>query len=244
AIVEVIDAVAPWVVAIKVERTKDVDGPRVNNRRLTREAREYFDRPNEEVTGVLVHPRGEIVTSAYNVAGEISEITVYLPDGSERKARRVAVSELDDLALLALEGDEPAVAEEDWREVPWAEGQTRTGTFVFAVGRSPDPKHLTVTEGIISASGRNGNRSLQTDAKLNYGNVGGPLVDLEGRIVGITGSVGHIYPQWGLNSGIGLATNAATVRALVEELRKGKDYELPPPAFLGVQADTERPPPV
>src|SRR5690606_9361417 len=63
AIVEVIDAVAPWVVAIKVERTKDVDGPRVNNRRLTREAREYFDRPNEEVTGVLVHPRGEIVTS-------------------------------------------------------------------------------------------------------------------------------------------------------------------------------------
>jgi S1-C subfamily serine protease len=108
----------------------------------------------------------------------------------------------------------------------------------MAVGRSPAVRRLTVTLGIVSAGGRNGQRRLQTDAELNYGNVGGPLLDLKGRVAAVSGFVGHIHPQWGFNSGIGFGTTAAVVREVLPRLKSGEDVELEFP-FLGVESSRD-----
>ena len=64
---------------------------------------------------------------------------------------------------------------------------------------------------------------FQTDAALNYGNAGGPIVDLEGRVVGIAAFIGHFYPYWGMNSGIGFGVRADTIRKVLPLLLDGKD---------------------
>lgn len=239
-----------WVVAIRVKRGKDVGVPRsevvpiLPRRLLPPDAKDYYDRPADVVTGLLVDPRGEVLTSAYNVAGEIESIEVLLPGGSRAAAKLVAVDPVDDLALLRVEGadrtgerpDGGGGKESERAGPPWRSEPLRPGSIVFAVGRSPDPSRPTVTQGIVSASRRNGNRTIQIDAKLNYGNVGGPLVDLDGRIAGVTGFVGHTWPQWGLNSGIGFATRVATIRRVLPTLREGREVTPPPVPFIGIRA--------
>ena len=238
ALSAIADGLSAWVVAIKVDRSKDIEIPRSRlpfNGRVSPESQGYFKRPKGSVTGLLVDRRGYILTSNYNLLGTISSITVRLPSGEERKARVVARGQLDDLALIKVEGDADLVEKKSWRDPPWAEtSPSAAGSFVFAIGRGSAPGRLNLTEGIISAVGRNSNRAVQTDAKLNYGNVGGPLVDLDGKVVGLSGFVGHIYNQWGLNSGIGFATTVETIRRVLPDLLKGKDFEAAPRPFLGI----------
>ena len=231
--------VEPWVVAIRVERRSDVGRSRFQPRFVPRAAPDYFKRPKGLVTGLLVDRQGLVLTSHYNVAGELESVEVLLPGGEKRTAKLLASDRMDDLALLKIEGEEPAVPADRWREPPWASNRPGTGKVLFAVGRSPDPERLTVTQGIVSATGRNGNRTFQTDAKLNYGNVGGPLIDLDGRIVGISAFVGHIFPQWGLNSGVGFGTSVSTLREVLPRLRQGEDIEPPEAPFLGVRSNPD-----
>ncbi len=238
---DILRSVDSWVVALKVVRTKDLPRPKsrfvpqIPSRLLSREARDYEKRPKGYVTGLLVDHEGHILTSLYNVAGELKSIEVALPGGQKRAARLLAKDEVDDLALVRVEGDEPVVAKEAWKDPPWAEYSPKGGRLLVAVGRSPDPRALTVTQGIVSASGRNGNRAFQTDAKLNYGNVGGPLVDLDGRIVGVGCFVGHTQPQWGVNSGIGFGATVSIIRAVLPTLKKGQDIKPPTIPLLGVR---------
>ena len=198
-----VQGVADWVVSIKVDRSKDIEIPRSQlpfNGRVSPESQSYFKRPSGYVTGLLVDRRGFILTSNYNLLGTIKSVTVLLAGGKERKADVVARDQLDDLALLRLQGEEELAPEGEWKPPPWAKSSPgAAGRFVFAVGRGPSPQRLNVSEGIVSAVGRNTKRAVQVDAKLNYGNVGGPLVDLDGKVVGLCGFVGHTYHQWGLN---------------------------------------------
>jgi S1-C subfamily serine protease len=236
---DIVRALERWVVAIEVEREEDLPLPRarIERRRLSPEAREYFQRPAGYVSGVLADREGHILTSGYNVAGKLKSLRVRLPGGQELGARLLARNELDDLALLRLE--EPLPDAESWSDPPWAEDDPKPGRILLALGRSPDPRAVTVTEGIVSATSRNGSRGLQTDAKLNYGNVGGPLVDLDGRIVAISGFVGHTQPQWGLNSGIGFGTKAATILEVLEPMKRGEAIRPPERAFLGVGSEPD-----
>jgi serine protease DegQ len=237
---DLIAGVAPWVVAIDVEREKDISPPRVGRGPRPEgrpgELQDYFRRPQGPVSGLLVDAEGHVLTSHYNVAGDLKSLQVTFADGTRRPARLVAVAPADDLALLGLL--DGAEAPKDLENPPWAETVPGAGRIVFALGRAPDPQVLTVTEGIVSASARNGSRTLQTDAKLNYGNVGGPLVDLDGRIVGITGFVGHVHPQWGLNSGIGFAAHVGTIREILPLLKSGQNHSAREPPFLGIRSDT------
>ncbi len=247
---DVLKTVDKYVVAIRVKREKDLEGPEIS-KELSSEIRSYFTRPDGYVTGLLVDPQGYVLTSSYNVAGTITSIEVVLADGGRYSAKLTATDRMDDLALLQIDRgqidkaqndkDGPLFDDESWRGPVWSTDPPSAGRIVFAVGRSPDPGRLTVTEGIISAAGRNGNRAFQTDAKLNYGNVGGPLVDLEGRIVGIGVLVGHVYHHWGLNSGIGFGTTTATVLEVLPSLKDGKDIESPPKPLLGVELGDQDP---
>ena len=238
---DIAKGLAPWVVAIKVDRSKDIEIPRSRlpfNGRVSPESKSYFKRPAGVVTGLLVDRRGYILTSNYNLLGTIRSIVVRLPSGEERKARVVARDQLDDLALIQVEGAAKGLGKKAWRDPPWAEASpSAAGSFVFAIGRSASAGRLNLTEGIVSAVGRNSNRAMQTDAKLNYGNVGGPLVDLDGKVIGLSGFVGHTYHQWGLNSGVGFATTVETIRGVLPRLIEGKDFEPPPRPFLGIQSE-------
>ena len=89
---------------------------------------------------------------------------------------------------------------------------------------------------MISAPKRNVGRAFQTDAAMNYGNSGGPVVGLDGSFLGIASFVGHTYPHWGLNSGIGFATRADAILEVLPVMLKGENFEEHRLPFLGVRA--------
>jgi S1-C subfamily serine protease len=238
---ELLDEARKWIVAIEVEREEgddaDLGTPR-QGRRRDGEARAYFERPAGAVTGMLLDAEGHVLTTRYNVYGKVKSLRVHLDDGRALRATLVATSRPDDLALLriAREPDDPALPDAPirWSSQP----ELRAGQVVFALGRSPDPGSVTLTRGIVSAVARNGDRAFQTDAELNYGNVGGPLIDLDGRVIGVASHVGHHEPQWGINSGVGFGTNARTVAIILPELKSGRDVEWGEAPLLGVYWNT------
>jgi S1-C subfamily serine protease len=242
---DLVERASRWVVAIQVDRESDLELPEravfpgFGGRRRSPVTEAYRKRPAGYASGVLLDG-GRILTSLYNVAGTLKSIRVTLHDGQSLPARLVARSEGDDIALLQVEspeGSPPPRSEPLWADASSA----RAGRMVLALGRSPDPGRVTATRGIISAIGRNGGRAFQTDAELNYGNTGGPIIDLDGRIVGIAAFIGHTQLQWGFNSGVGFGTTAATVEEVLPQLLAGKDVEQPPRPVLGVQKDPEVP---
>jgi putative serine protease PepD len=256
SLADIIERAGRWTVAIEVERESEEGGRRGGGRRMSAEARTYYRRPAGPVSGVLTDKPGEIITSYYNVMGNVKSLRVTFPDGTTLEGSVVARSEArdpveadrrpgavwhDDLALIRTRGTAPAPSPApewaDWKSL-------KTGMFVVAAGRSPDPRRVTVTTGIISALGRNGNRTIQTDAELNYGNSGGPILDLRGRIVALATLVGHTdpYRQWGFNSGVGFGVSASTVLETLPVLASGKNAAAPPPPVLGVvQKDLDKP---
>jgi S1-C subfamily serine protease len=230
---EIVQCLRPWVVSVTVEREEDERGI-FSERRLQRlpdEARVYFQRPAGTTSGLLVGAEGLVLTSRYNVAGKLRSIRVRLPTGAAHPARLVARSTVDDLALLRLEPEAGASISFPG-PLPWREsGGLRAGQIVLVVGRASEARELTVTRGIVSAVGRNGGRAFQTDAEINYGNIGGAVIDLEGRLLGVACFVGHTQGQWGINSGIGFAANAGTILKILPRLAAGEDIETP---FFGV----------
>ena len=232
----IVAGVASRAVALEVSRDEEppnLSGLNVrSSARLPPETIAYRSRPAGPATGLLLDGEANVLTSYYNVAGNVHSVAVVFPGGARRPARVVAVDKSDDLALVRTLERPPGL------EVPpprWADPEAlRVGKVVIVLGRSPDPDSPTVTYGIISAVGRNGGRAFQTDAKLNYGNVGGPIALLNGSIAGVAGFVGHTYALWGLNSGIGFGTRADTIRAVLPTLLKGEDISPPELPFLGV----------
>ena len=111
-----------------------------------------------------------------------------LPDGRERVAAEVRRDPKSDLALVAL-GEGPIAAQATWGDSDALE----VGDWVLAIGQ-PFGLSGTVTAGIVSGTGRGIGLALyedliQTDAAINPGNSGGPLVDLHGRVVGISAQI-------------------------------------------------------
>lgn len=232
-------AIAQRVVALDVDRDPEPDPPlpRINGVELTQDRKDYYRRPKGPATGLLLDTQGNILTTHYNVLGGLRRITVRKGDRSLGEAQLVATDLLDDLALVRLVAtqDELRLGELKLPDLRWgAKEELRTGSLLIAIGCSPEPTHPTVTMGIVSAMARNGGRALQTDAELNYGNVGGPLIDIDGRVVGLSCFVGHTFQMWGFNSGIGFGTTAETIQAVLPRLLAGEKIPKPKFAFLGV----------
>jgi len=152
-------------------------------------------------SGVLVDEQGHVLTNNH-VVREAEELTVRLTDGRSLPARLVGADPRTDLAVIKVEqtsGVRPAkLADSD---------QVKVGQWVMAVG-SPLGLDQTVTAGIVSYKGRadlgiaDYEDFIQTDAAINQGNSGGPLVNLRGEVVGINTA---ILSRSGGNQGIGLA---------------------------------------
>ncbi|MCI7644209.1 MAG: trypsin-like peptidase domain-containing protein [Lentisphaeria bacterium] len=155
-------------------------------------------------SGVLISPEGEIITN-FHVVGKATSIRCLLNDGQAFEAEVVGSDQSVDLALIKLK--RPA---DDRKLLPYAEFSERTiqtSDFVMAMG-APWGFNRSVSVGIISCPNRyvpeNSEYTLwfQTDAAISPGNSGGPLVDINGRIVGINtmgigsmGSVGFTLPS-------------------------------------------------
>jgi serine protease Do len=162
-------------------------------------------------SGVIIGADGVLVTN-YHVVARSDEIQVSLTDGRRFVADLVGADAASDLAVLRIDADDLPVA-------VWGDSATmEVGEMVWALG-SPFGLDRTLTYGIVSAVGRRGvtespyQEFLQTDASINPGNSGGPLVDVHGRVVGITTAiVGQDY------SGIGFAIPSNTARGVCEEI--------------------------
>jgi len=165
-------------------------------------------------SGVIISPRGEVVTN-WHVVDKAVEVRALLSDGTAMHAEVLGSDKDTDLALLQLK------LPEDASDLPWASfgdsSALKEGDFVMAMG-APYGLSRSVSQGIISCTRRVLKRVsqyslwLQTDAAINPGNSGGPLVDTEGLIVGI-----NARGSGGTN--LGFAIPATTVQMIVKQLR-------------------------
>jgi 2-alkenal reductase len=185
-------------------------------------------------SGVIISADGYIVTNNH-VVDSSQRLEVILADGTTLPARLVGVDPFADLAVLQVEGSMPAVAE-------WGDSDAlRAGETVIAIGSPLGDFANTVTVGVISATGRSIEAAagfqmegmLQTDAAINSGNSGGPLVSLAGQVVGINTLVvrgSDSSPD--VAEGLGFAISSNTARAVIEQL-VATGYVSHP--YLGIQ---------
>lgn len=168
-----------------------------------------------EGSGVIVDPKGYILTNYHVVAGA-DKLTIRLFDGREFKGDVKGTDPKTDLAVIHVEAKDLPVA------LLGDSDKIQVGEWAIAIG-SPFGLEETVTVGVISAKGRTGLGTgtyedfIQTDASINPGNSGGPLVNIEGEVIGINAMI--ISP----GQGIGFAIPINLAKTIMAELiRTGK----------------------
>ena len=216
-----VHAVIPSVVSITSSRRTQTSGPVMidpfdflfPNRRL----RTPTERAQMALgSGVIVSREGHIITN-HHVVANMDKISVQLTDGRVEPAQLIGTDEQTDIAVLKIAAG---------RIEPLALGnsdEVRVGQMVFAIG-NPFGLQETVTQGIISAKGRramadSGVEFLQTDAAVNQGNSGGPLINLKGEIIGINSAI-FSTSEDGAWLGISFAVPSNVARRTLESLLK------------------------
>ncbi len=187
-------------------------------------------------TGLVYSADGYIVTSSFNFAREPALITVTLSDGRRVAADLIARDQVRKIALLKVEAS--GLTPPQWSA---ADG-VRVGQSAVALGLGFGGNDPSLTVGIISAVNRMHGNAIQTDAKLNPANYGGPLCDLEGRVIGIcvpmAQRAGELAGVELYDSGVGFAVPKHRLDAIVEILRtRGSVYR----GWLGFGIDPRSP---
>ena len=183
-------------------------------------------------SGFVIDTLGHILTN-YHVVEGAEEIEVIFGEGDSYPAQVVGADPRNDIALLRV--DVPAEL-----LVPVELGQSDNllvGQRTIAIGNPFGQFGRTLTTGVISALGRTleGNDGrpitgvIQTDAAINRGNSGGPLLDSSGRVIGINSA---IFSPTGANAGVGFAVPVGTVRRLLPDLLELGRYRHP---WLGIR---------
>ena len=229
AITRAVKQVSPSVVTVNVEETQRVRDPRFAPyddayvRYFLRQSPYREERVQGTGSGFVVSPDGYVVTNEH-VVGTAGEIEVLFPDGRSMPATRVGSDEATDLAVLKVEPTEA---------LPYVQFDTSSapivGEWVIAFGNPFglfEATQPSVSVGVVSATGRDlraeGDGRLyrdmiQTDAAVNQGNSGGPLVNAEGQVIGVNTA---IYSDTGGSIGLGFAVPAARAARIVSELRE------------------------
>lgn len=229
AITRAVEAAAPAVVSVNVIEVRQV--------RYRDPFANFFDRffygrrPQDRVyqqqvqgvgSGFIISPDGYIVTNDH-VAGNATKITVAFADGSQLPAELIGSDPQTDIALLKVDAREelPHLRFEE-------EGSPLVGEWAIALGNPFglfEAAEPTVTVGVVSAIGRDFPAQqgrvfqdmIQTDAAINQGNSGGPLVNALGHVIGMNT---FIYSRSGGSVGIGFSVPAWRVKQVVDELRE------------------------
>ncbi len=176
-------------------------------------------------SGFVITADGLVVTN-YHVVSDADEVTVGL-EGRTYQAKVVGTDPPTDIALLRIEAGHPL----QYLALGSSES-LRSGDWVMAIG---DPFGLdkTVTVGVVSAKGRQINISgepsfenfIQTDAAINFGNSGGPLLNVRGEVIGINSAI-----NWGAEN-IGFAVPVDTLKQVLPQLRESGEVTR---GYLGI----------
>ena len=209
AVVDAVELVAPAVVSVDVRHRGNKGG-----RRSPAQA--------GSGSGFLFAADGLILTNSH-VVEEASEIDVALPDGREQRADLIGQDPDTDVAVLKISAS-------DLTAVTFGDSQQlRPGQLVIAIGNPYGFQH-SVTAGVVSAlgrtlrarSGRLIDQVIQTDAALNPGNSGGPLVTSAGQVVGVNTAI--IAGGQGLSFAVPISTVMAVLPALLRDGRVRRGY--------------------
>jgi S1-C subfamily serine protease len=176
-------------------------------------------------SGVIISEDGYIITNDHVVSGA-RELGIIFSDGRQVEAVLIGTFELTDLAVIRVDGSVPAVA---------ALGDSdalQPGARVIAIGSPLGRFQNSVTTGIVSALNRQVSTLtglIQTDAPINQGNSGGPLLNSAGQVVGINTLV--VRGDMSDAEGLGFAVPSNTVQAVADQLIANGKVERP---FLGI----------
>jgi len=173
-------------------------------------------------------------------SGPAKTFQVTFADGHRRRATLVSAYPPDDLAVIRLEGEQPAPA------TFGDSSKLKVGEITFAVG-NPLGLRSSVTQGIVSSLGRTLSEgpgggviaaAIQTSAPINPGNSGGALVNLDGQVIG-NPTLGATDPQLGSQApGIGFAIPSGTVKRIAGQIVRNGRVTTSDRAYLGVQVAT------
>ncbi len=174
-------------------------------------------------TGLVLGADGTIVSSAFNFVHRPASILVRLADGTRKAARLIATDYNRMIVLLKIDADRPLPVPEI---VPLAD--MRVGQWTIAIGRAFEADQPNLAVGVLSATQRIWGKAIQTDAAVSPNNYGGPLVDVQGRVLGVlvplspteTNPIAGV--EW-YDSGIGFAVPAETILELLPRLQRGSD---------------------
>ena len=183
-------------------------------------------------TGVVISPDGHILTSTFNFIREASVVIVKTHRGDERVAkilgrddtRKICLLKIDDVAGLVVPEMQPVQ-------------DVKVGQWAISLGVGYGDQTPAISMGIISAKNRVGGRAIQTDANISPANYGGPLVDIQGRLIGICVPMNPQSQavaagvEW-YDSGIGFAVPVDDFAKIIERLKGGQRIL---PAFVGIQ---------
>jgi len=180
-------------------------------------------------SGFFISKDGYIITNNHVVDNAI-KVKIKTIDDNEYTAKIIGTDPKTDLALLKIKAN----------NLPYIElgdsNKVEVGEWVLAIG-NPLNQDLTVTSGIISAKGRQLGLAdyedfLQTDAAINRGNSGGPLINMEGKVIGINSAI--IAPAGG-NVGIGFAIPSSMAKKVINDLKtEGRVVR----GYLGIYIET------
>src|SRR6266536_470322 len=183
-------------------------------------------------SGFIVDPKGYILTN-YHVIDGATRITIGLLSGERLRAKVVGIDKETDLAVLKVDADH------DLPTMKFGDSTAaQVGDWVLAIG-SPFGLEQTVTAGIISKKDRDTTNSsfqrfLQTDAAINRGNSGGPLVNMHGEAIGVNSQIATLTGDY---NGIGFALPSNEAKFVAEQiLAQGKVRR----GFLGVTLESVR----
>jgi S1-C subfamily serine protease len=231
AVTGAVERVSPSVVNIEVHQALPGTG-------RTRNGERQDQNQNKERhgggSGFIFTPDGLILTNSH-VVHDAKRIEVTMSDGRRMPASAIGDDPASDLAVIRIE--KPRVEEPGLTAAALGDSQAlRVGQVVIAIG-APYGFQSTVTAGVVSAlgrslrsySGRLIDDVIQTDAALNPGNSGGPLVDSAGRVVGV--NTATILPAQGICFAIGINTAKFVASRLLHDGRIRR-------SFIGVSAQT------
>ena len=208
AVINATDSVSPSVVHIKVQK------PQSRRRRGSQNG--------GAGSGFLISKEGFIVTNNHVVEGA-SQLEVDLEDGRSFKAEIVGRDPFTDIAIVRIYGDELVASTFGDSDL------LRTGQIAIAIGNPLGYQH-SVTTGVVSALGRSLRSNtgrliddvIQTDAALNPGNSGGPLIDTNGKVIGVNTAI--IQPAQGICFAVAANTVEYVAGKLITEGRVRRSY--------------------
>jgi 2-alkenal reductase len=183
-------------------------------------------------SGVFISDKGYILTNHHVIDG-VTDVTIVLSDGTQEKATVVGSDMYSDIAVLKTDGKVPAVASLGNSDV------LNPGETVIAIGSPLGDFKNTVTVGVVSATGRSldtGNGYsidglIQTDAAINQGNSGGPLVNLAGEVIAINTLIVRSSGSGTVAEGLGFAIPVNTASAVANQIIQNGYISRP---FMGI----------